>query len=71
LEIIGEAVKALPLELREHYPSIPWREISGARDVLIHEYFRMDLELAWAMVQDAVPALARQVSRILEGLVGS
>jgi uncharacterized protein with HEPN domain len=47
LEIIGEAVKGIPDELRAKYPDVPWRDIAGARDVLIHEYFRVDLEMAW------------------------
>lgn len=66
LEIIGEAAKGIPEGLRSKYPSIPWRDITGARDVLVHEYFRIDLEMAWDMVQDDLPALDREVRRILE-----
>lgn len=68
LEIIGEAVKGIPDELRMAHPDTPWSDIAGARDILIHEYFRVDLELAWAMVQDDLPQLAEQVRRMLKEL---
>ena len=68
IEIIGEAVKRLPQELRDQYADIPWREIAGARDVLIHEYFRIDLELAWEMVRDDVPAFAARIREIVKDL---
>jgi len=72
LVVIGEAVKGLPEPFRARYPEVPWRSIAGARDVLVHEYFRVDLELAWEMVQHDLPELARNVRRILteEGLAG-
>jgi len=65
LEIIGEAAKGIPEGLRSKYPSVPWRDITGARDVLVHEYFRIDLEMAWDMVRDDLPALEKEVRRIL------
>lgn len=68
LEIIGEAVKDIPGELRAAYPDTPWSDIAGARDILIHEYFRVDLELAWEMVKDDLPPLAEEVRRMLEEL---
>jgi uncharacterized protein with HEPN domain len=67
LEIIGEAAKGIPDDLRARYPTVPWRDITGARDVLVHEYFRIDLEMAWDMVHDDLPELKREVERILEG----
>ena len=65
LEIIGQAVKELPEELREAYPSVEWRAIAGARDIVAHEYFRLDLALVWGMVTKDVPRLLGQVREIL------
>lgn len=47
LEIIGEASKKIPARLKEQYPGIPWKRIAGMRDILIHEYFGVDMELTW------------------------
>lgn len=70
LVVIGEAVKGLPEEFRQSHDEVPWRSIAGARDILIHEYFRVDLDLAWEMVQSHLPDLERHVRSILttEGL---
>ena len=65
LEIIGEAVKKLPLYLKNQYPEIPWKKIAGMRDVLIHGYFGVDYRIVWETVQKEVPLLKVQVQKIL------
>jgi uncharacterized protein with HEPN domain len=65
LEIIGEAVKQLPVALRERYPDIPWQDIAGTRDRLIHHYFGVSLDEVWMMVQRDIPALKGQIVEVL------
>lgn len=57
LEVIGEAVKNLPEDLRAKHSALEWRKMAGLRDILIHEYFGLDAEIVWDIVQNKVPAL--------------
>jgi uncharacterized protein with HEPN domain len=66
LEIIGEASKNVPPVVRERHPEMPWKLIAGMRDVLIHEYFGVDLELTWTTVKESLPDLKPKLSLILE-----
>ena len=65
LEIIGEAVKQVPDSVREKYPSIAWRKIAGLRDILIHKYFDVNLEVVWSVVQSNIPILKIEIQHIL------
>jgi uncharacterized protein with HEPN domain len=68
MEIIGEAVKNLPDSLRIQYPEIPWKNIAGMRDKLVHEYWGTDVNILWRTAQQRVPELKVQVTRIREEL---
>ncbi|CVK33348.1 HepT-like ribonuclease domain-containing protein [Methanoculleus bourgensis] len=64
-EVIGEAVKRIPESMKEERPDIPWRRIAGLRDVLIHQYMRVDLEAVWAIVRDDLHEFKQAVAEIL------
>lgn len=63
LEIIGEAVKKLPAELTEKYPDIPWKNIAGMRDRLIHHYFGVNLKMVWGVVKNRLDELDEVVGK--------
>ena len=65
IEIIGEATKNISMELRENYPNIPWKKISGTRDVLIHSYFSVDLDLVWNIINNEITVFKKQILNIL------
>ena len=64
IEIIGEAIKNIPDDFRETYPKIPWKQIIGMRDILIHQYFGIDLNLAWEVIEKDLPKLKNQIITI-------
>ncbi len=65
LEIVGEATKRLPLALRDEYPNIPWREMAGMRDRIIHGYDTVDLRIVWDTAKRRIPSVKPQIQQIL------
>jgi uncharacterized protein with HEPN domain len=68
LEIVGEAVKNIPSDVRKNYPEVPWKDISGMRDKVIHEYFGVKLSIVWRAVKEELPPLKPLFEKILNEL---
>jgi uncharacterized protein with HEPN domain len=68
LTTIGEASKQIPESMRAAYPAIEWRAMSGMRNRLVHEYFSIDYEIVWDVLQNKIPTLQRQIAEILNPL---
>ena len=69
IEIIGEAVKNIPKQVKDRYPAIAWKEIGGMRDILIHEYFGVDLGLTWKVATKDVHRLKNKILRVKKDLL--
>lgn len=68
LEIIGEAAKNIPANIKEKYPDIEWKKIAGLRDILAHEYFGVDLEVLWDIIEHKIPIFEKTGSRYSQKL---
>jgi uncharacterized protein with HEPN domain len=67
-EIIGEATKRLSPEIRAAYPDVPWQQVAGFRDVLIHDYLKVNLNRVWGVIEQNLPQLKATIEAILQEL---
>jgi uncharacterized protein with HEPN domain len=63
LQIVGEAAKAIPDSIRAAYPNVEWKKVAGLRDILAHQYFEVDLDIIWDVLQNKLPELDRELGK--------
>jgi uncharacterized protein with HEPN domain len=66
IEIIGEASKSIPESMKAKYKELPWKQMAGMRDKLIHAYFGLDVETLWKAVTENIPPLKKSIQKILK-----
>lgn len=66
LQIIGEAVRSLAAAYQQQHPEVPWSQMTGMRNILVHHYFGIDVAVVWAVVERDLPILSRQVAALLD-----
>ncbi len=66
LEIVGEAAKNIPNEIKEKYPDIPWRRMVGLRNIAVHEYFGVDLSIIWEIISSNLPETKPMIMKMYE-----
>src|ERR1051325_6673207 len=71
LMIIGEAVRSIDPAIRHRYPSVPWRQIAGMRNILVHDYFRINHGVVWETVEHHLPSLKAEIQKIVSELPGT
>ena len=64
LEVVGEAVRRLPEDFIAQYPNVPWRQAAGLRNRIVHDYFGLDLEIIWEVIQHDLPKLRQQLENL-------
>ncbi|HEX2187890.1 MAG TPA: DUF86 domain-containing protein [Longimicrobiaceae bacterium] len=65
-QVIGEAARHVPAEVSARFPGIPWAEMCGMRNVIVHQYFGVDLEIVWQTIRDRLPPLVAALHRLLD-----
>jgi uncharacterized protein with HEPN domain len=66
LEIIGEATKNVPDRIKKQYPDVPWREMAGLRDLIIHGYFQIDYAIVWRVITEDLPVIEPKIRAIFD-----
>jgi uncharacterized protein with HEPN domain len=66
LEIIGEASRSIPTSVRRLHSGVPWEDMNGMRNILIHEYFGVDVKIVWRTVKKSLPALHKQLQELVQ-----
>ncbi len=68
LQIIGEAIKHLPAEIRAQYKNIDWKKAAGLRDIVVHEYFCINRDIIWDVIKNKIPEIEKEVKKILKDI---
>lgn len=68
IEIIGEAAKNIPNSIKKHHPTVPWRAMAGMRDIIVHQYYGIEVDEIWGVIKKDAPRLKKQMQTILKDL---
>jgi len=68
IQIIGEAIKHLPADVRKQHANVDWKKAAGLRDIVVHEYFGINKEIIWDVIQNKIPEIEREVKIILKNI---